>query len=137
MKHIRAKTLEEKFLALVDKQDDHWIWKGSVKENGCVMRHRGKNYKARRVSFGLEFGEVPDGYFVFSKCDNEKCVNPHHLDVMTQSLHTQIHNKKMRENPVCKAGHEFSKFGSEEKSGRRKCLECARLRMKKYRAEKK
>jgi hypothetical protein len=72
-----------KLLAKVKRENDCWIWQGSVLAGRCLkygsMFVDGKNQRAHRVSWVLHNGPIPDGLFVCHKCDVPLCVNPDHL----------------------------------------------------------
>jgi len=57
-----------------------WGWRGAKNRSGYpVFGLHGVMYQARRVSFGIHKGELPQGQFVISQCGERVCCNPEHL----------------------------------------------------------
>jgi len=92
--------LEERFWLHTQKSgdDDCWIWKGSIKQDGYgVMTRMGKKILAHRFSYSLHNGEITDKEMcVCHKCDIPLCVNPKHLWLGTKSENSIDRNLKGR-----------------------------------------
>lgn len=90
----------------------------SVNESGCWVygsassyeygRIRvvpgGKQVPAHRAVFAAVHGPIGDGMEIHHVCRTKRCVNPAHLQQLTQSEHFRIHNPLAH----CKHGHEMT-----------------------------
>jgi len=115
-----------------------WLWLGSVNGKGYGRLYsNGKLVLAHRFSYELHVGPIPTGLVMDHLCRNSYCVNPAHLEPVTQRENVlrgeSLVAKKARQTH-CKAGHEFTKgnLSTFEKSGRA-CLKCKRARDKRLR----
>jgi hypothetical protein len=110
-----------------------WIWMGALSEAGYG---RDWNSRAHRVTYEALRGPIPDGMVLDHKCRTRCCVNPDHLEPVTDRENLMRGNTPARKNAEkthCKRGHEFtpkntrvSMAGSGTKC--RVCRECARRR---------
>lgn len=95
-----------------------------VKANGCwvpkktgttkgyrQMQFGGKTMVAHRVAYMLQVGPIPDGYEVDHLCHNTGCINPAHLEAVTQEENLRRrdeHNGIGEYRTHCPYGHEMS-----------------------------
>jgi hypothetical protein len=124
----------EKFLLCVEKNvNGCWEWtKGKdIKGYGrCSMFFGGRREQmAHRVSYLLFKGDIPEGLSLDHLCRNRKCVNPDHLEPVTNHENilrgeggAGINARKTH----CIHGHEFTPENTIIRSvGGRSCRICA------------
>jgi hypothetical protein len=101
-------TSDEKLLErLMSKiQLDHetgcWNWTGALSRGYGILSYKFNKapYKAHRLSYQLNVGEIPEGLVIRHKCDNRKCCNPNHLIAGTQKDNVHDTVTRGRLNPV-------------------------------------
>ena len=123
--------LELAFWSKVQIQDGCWVWCGSTDSDGygkfCIA---GIIFSAHRFSrIGL-VGPIPEGLVIDHTCRNRLCVNPAHMEVVTNKINvlrgvgpTAINAAKTH----CKVGHPLSGDNLRTRpDGRRECITCRR-----------
>ncbi len=138
-----AESVEERFWAnvVVGGPDDCWPWVGSkISTHGNdygvfsipTGKEHGKSVSAHRYSCELAHGPIPEGYVVDHKCRFGLCVNPNHLEAVTNKENILRGNGAPAINARkthCVRGHPLS--GSNlrpRKDGRRVCIICDKAR---------
>lgn len=122
---------EPRFWAKTHKTRSCWQWTGSTSWNGYgQFRVGGKRAWAHRYAYELLVGPILDGLFVDHLCRVRRCVNPAHMDLVTNGVNvlrgegvTAV-NATKRE---CLRGHRFTKANTRHRhNGWRVCLTCQR-----------
>jgi hypothetical protein len=128
---------KEKFLSKIKKtENDCWEWQGCTDKDGygrIQMMVKGRREQlAHRVSYILFKGDIPKyeykGFQIDHLCRNHKCVNPDHLEIVTNKENilrgvsfSAVNVKKTH----CIAGHEFTPENTiKRKEGGRNCRTC-------------
>ena len=135
------RPLEERFWAKVDRtglaDNDCWPWLGARAGTGYgnITRHgRGTSAPAHRVAYELCVGPIPEGLQIDHLCRRPDCVNPAHLEPVTQ-----IENMRRGIKGVltthCPQGHEYSEANTYiDPRNSRRCRQCKRQSDAKYRS---
>lgn len=75
----------ERFWSKVEKTEGCWNWLGNITPIGYGgFFLDGKNRRAHRVAYELSIGPIPKGLVIDHLCRNRRCVNPDHLEAVTQ-----------------------------------------------------
>lgn len=109
----RERKPEDRFWSLVDKSEGCWLWLGSTANNGygAFGLRRDQMVAAHRYAYSLLRGPIPLGMVIDHLCRNPSCVNPEHLEVVTnkenilRGIGPSAENAKKQ---VCKHGHPFT-----------------------------
>lgn len=85
----------ERFWSKVDRRgaEDCWEWLASRQPNGYGQfspgGRAGGMTTAHRVAYELTFGPIPEGLSIDHLCRNRGCVNPAHLEAVSQRENVQ------------------------------------------------
>lgn len=74
------------------KEDEHgcWLWTGAVGRHGyATVKWQGVSRVAHRVVWTLLRGEIPRGLVLDHLCNVKHCVNPDHLEPVTNAVNIQ------------------------------------------------
>jgi hypothetical protein len=137
----RTGTFEERFWDRVDKTPTCWVWTGGVMSGrhqyGRVHVGAAKYRPAHRVAYEMLVGPIPEGLDLDHLCRNRVCVNPAHLEPVTNHENilrgtgpTAINARKTH----CKRGHPLNgdNLVALRNSNERKCRICHRARVAAY-----
>lgn len=115
----------DRFMSKTEKTKDCWLFNGS-KSNGYGQFWIGKKkFLAHRWIYERLIGEIPHGLQIDHLCRNRGCVNPDHLEVVTNQ---EQQRRKSESQTHCKHGHEFTKENTYLYNNKRNCRACGRRR---------
>lgn len=121
-------------------EGDCWEWRGPLQSDGRygVIKFRSKPLRAHRVAYELAVGPIPDGLVIDHLCRNTTCVNPSHLEPVTQAENLRRSplqregEWKRRPGGECPYGHSVTAENAYVRpdDGYTACRACARARSK-------
>ncbi|HEV2928117.1 MAG TPA: HNH endonuclease signature motif containing protein, partial [Propionibacteriaceae bacterium] len=104
-----------RFWAKVDRSggpDACWPWTANRMDSGYGRYSiDGRSKLAHRISYELSVGSIPDGLQIDHLCRNKPCVNPTHLEAVTQRENLLRGDTVPARNAArthCANGHEFT-----------------------------
>ena len=120
-----------------------WIWNSGKNKKGPEGYGRywtdGKDVQAHRYSYETIRGPIPDNMQIDHLCQTRTCVNPWHLEIVTQSINIKRSDSENRKKTHCPKGHPYEgdNLYVGPNDARRYCITCHRARNVKYRERKK
>lgn len=76
---------------IVDPETQCWNWAGGINSSGYGVYERDrKRTVAHRFIYERNKGPIPEGKYLDHICKNRRCVNPDHLQPVTNSEHAAI-----------------------------------------------
>jgi hypothetical protein len=111
-----------------------WLWVGARLPNGYgSVRISGRTVYAHRASYEHWRGAIPDGLQIDHLCRVRNCVNPSHLEAVTQRENMMRGEGRAAQRArwlLCPRGHELSV--RIRPRGRRLCLVCVKDYQRRY-----
>lgn len=122
-----------RFLEKVYKSPTCWYWLGAKIFGYGTFWLDGKNIPAHRFAWLTYRGSIPKGLVLDHLCRNPSCVNPKHLDPVSNLVNIQRGNANYNKYKThCKQGHPFDEQNTYiRKGGGRDCRACNRERNRK------
>lgn len=87
-----VRDITERFWAKVEKTATCWVWTGATKYGYGVIgvgRRTEGTVQVHRLSYELHTGPIPEGLQIDHLCFNTACVNPDHLEAVTQQVNLE------------------------------------------------
>ena len=130
-------TLDAMFdRALPEPNSGCWLWPTESREGYGHVWCGGRTRRAHIVSYELARGAVPEGLVLDHLCRVRCCINPDHLEPVTQG-------ENIRRSPImgqyarpttCPKGHAFDESNTYRAGGQRYCRACRADYARRYRA---
>jgi hypothetical protein len=114
-----------------------WLWTGAKTRGYGSASFDGRRYRAHRLTYELLVGPIPEGLTLDHLCRVTACVNPAHLEPVTQkeNIRRGETGENMRSKTHCPMGHPFDEKNTYlDPKGHRRCRECRRQYRQTWRA---
>jgi len=91
MRYIRGSVLDKipnpNLRFFVDEASGCHVWQGALNSHGygIVGTNRTGTFRAHRVAYEMAKGPIPAGMQLDHKCRNRACINPEHLEPVTNA----------------------------------------------------
>ncbi|WP_369830186.1 HNH endonuclease [Mycobacterium sp. E1747] len=105
-----------------------WRWTGPLAPNGYggTIRAWRKGWLPHRLAFTVMVGEIVDANQIDHLCRVRNCINPVHLEQVTQAENLRRQGAAVTH---CPRGHEYTAANTYRSTDNlRRCRECARIR---------
>ena len=127
-------------------QDGCWAWSAGFSRSGYGKMYlcepgRRVSLTAGRIGYELLVGEIPEGLMLDHLCRNRGCVNPKHLEPVTnqenarRGIGGRAASERALKRTHCFNGHEYTPENNyyRKKTGFRICRICVRISNKVWR----
>lgn len=128
----RKKSAEQRFWEKVARTETCWLWTAATDTGGygTFAIVRGRAQGAHRIAYEWLVGPIPDGMHLDRLCRVRHCVNPAHLEVVTNGENVRRGVGPFATNlrkTHCVRGHAFDEANTRiDRRGYRQCRACGR-----------
>ncbi len=124
-----------RFWEKVEARDGCWTWVAAKTSDGYgTFTVQGATYRAHRVAYETLAGEIPNGLVIDHLCRVRLCVNPAHLEPVTNRVNLMRGDTRAAEQisqTHCLRGHAFDEANTAyEGKNKRRCRACHNKRTK-------
>lgn len=135
--YYTRKPIGERFWNRVNKEGPLWngtpcwIWTGALMTKGYGTLENGQRREgAHRIAYKLRYGSIPEGLTIDHLCRNKPCVNPGHLEAVTNRTNVLRGVGPSAQNARkthCLRGHEYTEANTYRSNGKRSCRTCPKM----------
>lgn len=112
-----------------------WLWNRSVRSDGYGTYYaNGRQNYAHRFAYETLVGPVPKGLQLDHLCRVRNCINPNHLEPVTQEENTRRATEANRRT-ACPHGHPYDETNTYLYQGYKKCKTCKLEATRKWRKQ--
>jgi hypothetical protein len=95
--NVRGLAAEDRFWSHVTKGDGCWLWEGqTITGYGRFKLPDGTHIMAHRFAYETTGAAIPDGLTIDHLCNVRACVNPSHLEPVTQGENNRRRGERRR-----------------------------------------
>lgn len=136
---MRVSDLPKRLAEKIEIQGECWIWMAKRTHEGYGhATYEGHTRMAHRVIYELLVGAIPTDLVLDHTCTTPPCVNPDHLEPVTQA--ENVRRSFPAQKTECVNGHAYTPENTYRRpgsgGGRRDCRACIRDRVRRYTARK-
>lgn len=129
-------TLQERIDKFSCYTGDCIVWVGNLTtKNYPRITINGKSMFVHRINYKLHYGHLDNTLQLDHLCRNPCCINPGHLEPVTQSINMKrAYKASPRPKPfTCRKGHKYTEVTTLWHNGARECKICINERQREYR----